>query len=390
MNIIVLFSLILVAGILVDGVIVTTEYADRKISLGHDRRAAYLEGSVRMSWPIIASTVTTLMVFFPLLVWPGIVGQFMKYLPITMIVVLSASLLMALIFIPILGSFLGKISTDKRTKTTPPKLYKDILKISVTRPILSIFLVGLLIVGSYTAYFSAKLGVQFFPDIEPEQAVVQILSRGDLSASEKNSLVKDTEASISILNGVDINFAKTGADGRTKDLVGSVRTIFSDWDERETAADLMESMRGSVKFLEGANINIVAQKEGPGGQGKPVRIEITGTDFDQLNKALFVIRQKMNKIDGFIDISDNLPSPGLEWNLNIDREIAARHGVTVASLGTMVKLLTKGVKVSDYRPDDTDEELEVFLRYIKSERNLDRLQELRAVSYTHLTLPTKA
>ena len=377
MNIIVLFSLILVAGILVDGVIVTTEYADRKISLGHDRRAAYLEGSVRMSWPIIASTVTTLMVFFPLLVWPGIVGQFMKYLPITMIVVLSASLLMALIFIPILGSFLGKISTDKRTKTTPPKLYKDILKISVTRPILSIFLVGLLIVGSYSAYFSAKLGVQFFPDIEPEQAVVQILSRGDLSASEKNSLVKDTEASIANLNGVDINFAKTGADGRTKDLVGSVRTIFSDWDERETAADLMESMRGSVKFLEGANINIVAQKEGPGGQGKPVRIEITGTDFDQLNKALFVIRQKMNKIDGFIDISDNLPSPGLEWNLNIDREIAARHGVTVASLGTMVKLLTKGVKVSDYRPDDTDEELEVFLRYIKSERNLDRLQELR-------------
>ena len=85
----------------------------------------------------------------------------------------------------------------------------------------------------------------------------------------------------------------------------------------------------------------------------------------------------MSAIDGFVDISDNLPSPGLEWNLNIDREMAARHGVSVASLGTMVKLLTKGIKISDYRPDDTDEELEVFLRYIKSERNLDRLQELR-------------
>ena len=128
MNIIVLFSLILVAGILVDGVIVTTEHADRKISLGYDRRAAYLEGAVRMSWPIVASTVTTLMVFFPLLVWPGIVGQFMKYLPITMIVVLSASLLMALIFIPILGSLVGKVSTNKRANTTPPKFYKDILK----------------------------------------------------------------------------------------------------------------------------------------------------------------------------------------------------------------------------------------------------------------------
>ena len=269
---------------------------------------------------------------------------------------------------PNTGSFLGKISTDKRTNTTPPKFYKNILKNAVTRPILSIFLVSVLILGSYVAYFSAGLGVQFFPDIEPEQAVVQILSRGDLSASEKNSLVKDTEASISGLNGVDINFAKTGADGRTKDLVGSVRTIFSDWNERKAAADLMESMRGNVKFLEGADINIVAQKEGPGGQGKPVRIEITGSDFNELNKALLDIKQKMNEIDGFIDISDNLPSPGLEWNLNIDREMAARHGVTVASLGTMVKLLTKGVKVSDYRPDDADEELEVFLRYIKSER----------------------
>ena len=209
---------------------------------------------------------------------------------------------------------MGKVSTNKRANTTPPKFYKDILKISVTRPIRSIFLVSLLILGSYLAYFSAKLGVQFFPDIEPEQAVVQILSRGDLSASEKNSLVKDTEASISDINGVDINFAKSGADGRTKDLVGSVRTIFSDWDTREKAADLMESMRGNVKFLEGADINIVAQKEGPGGQGKPVRIEITGSDFNELNKALIDIKQKMNEIDGFIDISDNLPSPGLEWN----------------------------------------------------------------------------
>ena len=88
-----------------------------------------------------------------MLIWPGIVGQFMKYLPITMIVVLSASLLMALIFIPILGSLLGKISTDNRHKTTPPKLYKNILKTSVTQPIRSIFLVSLLIIGSYIVFF---------------------------------------------------------------------------------------------------------------------------------------------------------------------------------------------------------------------------------------------
>jgi multidrug efflux pump len=203
------------------------------------------------------------------------------------------------------------------------------------------------------------------------------LTRGDLSAKEKDKLVKNTEENISGLDGILMKYAKTGADGRTKDLVGAVRTIFTDWSEREKASILMEKMRSRVKYLEGADINIVAQKEGPGGQGKPVRIEITGSDFVDLNKALKKIKLSMERIEGFIDISDNAPSPGLEWTLKIDREAAARHGVTVASLGTMVKLLTRGVKVSDYRPDDTDSELEVFLRYVKSERNLDRLQELR-------------
>ena len=107
MNIVVLFSLILVAGMLVDGVIVTTEYADRRIAMGASRRDAYLQGAQRMSWPIISSTVTTLMVFLPLLFWPGIVGQFMKYLPITVMSVLIASLFMALIFIPVLGGVIG-------------------------------------------------------------------------------------------------------------------------------------------------------------------------------------------------------------------------------------------------------------------------------------------
>ena len=93
---------------LVDGVIVTTEYADRQIAMGANRRDAYKSGAQRMAWPIISSTITTLMVFMPLLFWPGIVGQFMQYLPMTVIAVLTASLLMALIFIPVLGGLIGK------------------------------------------------------------------------------------------------------------------------------------------------------------------------------------------------------------------------------------------------------------------------------------------
>ena len=123
MNIVVLFSLILVAGMLVDAVIVTTEYADRKISQSINKTDAYKEAAIRMSWPIIASTITTLMVFLPLLFWPGIVGGFMKYLPITVIFVLSASLLMALVFVPVLGSIFGKSRSIRARKIYNCLLY---------------------------------------------------------------------------------------------------------------------------------------------------------------------------------------------------------------------------------------------------------------------------
>ena len=108
MNIVVLFSLILVVGMLVDGAIVTTELADRRLQEGATAKEAYSYAAKRMAWPIIASTATTLSVFFPLLFWSGIIGEFMKYLPITVLLTLFASLFMALIFIPVIGGVIGK------------------------------------------------------------------------------------------------------------------------------------------------------------------------------------------------------------------------------------------------------------------------------------------
>ena len=158
MNIIVLFSLILVAGMLVDGVIVTVEYADRKVSQGMSRTSAYIEGASRMAWPIIASTVTTLMVFLPLLVWPGIVGSFMKYLPITVMCVLSASLFMALIFIPVLVEKLVKLPPliHMDLKNSAPRIYRNILKLALHYPVM--------VVVSVIASMVVAFGWLFFQD----------------------------------------------------------------------------------------------------------------------------------------------------------------------------------------------------------------------------------
>ena len=107
---IVMFGLILAVGILVDSAVVVTEYGDKRISEGVGPMQAYVMAAKRMFWPIIASTATTLCAFLPLLLWPGVAGEFMKMLPLTLIFVLCASLVVALIYLPIIGGVSGRVS----------------------------------------------------------------------------------------------------------------------------------------------------------------------------------------------------------------------------------------------------------------------------------------
>ena len=382
MNIVVLFSLILVAGMLVDGVIVTTEYADRQIATGLDRKEAYKRGAQRMAWPIISATITTLMVFLPLLVWPGIVGQFMQYLPMTVIAVLTASLIMALVFVPVLGGLIGKKRIDSLSvAATAPRLYRRILKFAVRRPILVMSMVLSVMTASFMGYISAGLGVEFFPKIEPEQAQVQVLARGDLSAKERDLLVKATENSILPVVGVSDFYAQSfrgGGSGRQepRDAVGTIRTVFDDWQNREKAEVIISDMRSRLAPLAGADFNVLKQQQGPGA-AKPIKIEIIGQSLDELSAATSDIIARMNNLGGFEDITDSRPLPGTEWTLVTDRDAASRHGVSIAGLGTMIKMLTRGMVISEYRPDDSEDELDVVMRFMGNQRNLDRLRELR-------------
>ncbi len=389
MNLVVLFSLILVAGMLVDAVIVTTEYADRRIAQSVGRLQAYREGATRMAWPIIASTVTTLMVFLPLLFWPGIVGGFMKYLPITVICVLSASLVMALVFVPVLGGIFGKRNVTSYTPhRSAPRAYRWILKRAIHYPIVVVTVVAGFMFFSFWGYFSAGLGVTFFPDIEPDQAVVQVLSRGDLAAEERDQLVQEAENKILDIGGVSAKYAKSepASGQQAKDSIGFIRTVFDDWQERDRASVLIDEMRDRLEGLEGVRINVQAQKDGPGG-GLPIHIEIFNDDLETAAKATEAMRTLMEKIGGFVDTIDSRPMPGIEWTLEFDRNEASRHGVSIDALGNMVKLLTAGVSISDYRPDDTDEELDIKLRFPSDQRNLDRLEELRVPTATGSYVP---
>ena len=111
-NLMTIFGLILAVGMLVDGPIVISEYARAEQERGVRRRDSYINASYNMFWPIIASALTTIAAFIPLVFWPDTIGQWLRVIPITVIVVLSCSLIVTLIFVPALGSMIEKKTSD--------------------------------------------------------------------------------------------------------------------------------------------------------------------------------------------------------------------------------------------------------------------------------------
>lgn len=386
LNIVVLFSLILVVGMLVDGAIVVSEQADRNLQAGMAAVVAYAGASKRMAWPVIASTLTTLAVFLPLLGWPGMVGEFMKYLPITVIIAMTASLAMALLFIPVLGAILtgkGRVKNSDDSSVvegTFTQWYGRFLQRILAYPGRILLLALAILVLSYLAFFNFNKGVEFFPDVEPEFALIHIHARGDLSIDEKDEVVRQVEERILTLPELKSVYARSfnQATGRNvaEDVIGTIQLEFIDWNRRRKAAEIMEEIRNLTGDIAGIVIEVRKQERGPSG-GKPIQLEFVSRAPERIPAAVEQVRVLMAEIGGFVDIEDDLPLPGIEWELKINRERAAQFGANVANVGKTVQLVTGGIKVTDYRPDDNDEEVDIRIRYPKAYRNLEQLRQLR-------------
>ncbi len=393
-NIVVLFALIMAVGMLVDGTIVVVELADRKMAEGLARQKAYAAAAKRMAWPITAATATTLAAFMPLLFWPGIVGEFMKFLPITLIATLSASLFMALVFVPTLGSIIGgrapdsvqnaaslaaAESGDLDSITGLTGTYVKALRIAVTHPVKLVMLAAVLLTGAYSAYGAFGKGVEFFPDVEPENAVLHVRARGDLSVEESDALVREVESRLLDMGEFATIYARTGTTFRarvTEDTVGLIQLEFVDWNERRPAREILAEVRERTKDLAGIIIEARKEEAGPP-VGKPVQLQLSSRFPELLPRAVAAVRRGLDELGGFIDVTDSRPIPGIEWQVKVDRAEASRYGADITAVGNAIKLVTNGIKVGEYRPDDTDDEVEIRVRFPYRDRTIDELDRLR-------------
>lgn len=377
LNIVVLFSLILVAGMLVDGAIVVSELADRNLSEGQTVKGAWAEAASRMAWPIIASTATTLAVFVPLLFWPGVVGEFMKFLPITVIICLVASLAMALVFLPVLGGVSGgRRARSANESGRMMQRYRGLLSSLLSYPGFTLLGVLALVLVVYVAYGKFNYGIEFFPSVEPDSAQVQIRARGDLSVLERDAIVQQVEGRLQGMPEVKALYARSMLSTNTQlapDVIGVLQFQFTDWFTRRPASAILDDFLARTDDIPGIELEFRKQENGPAG-GKPIELQVSSLDSSKLSGFVDQIENQMRAQGGFVDIEDDRSLPGIEWRLEVDREAAARFGTDVLSIGSAVRLVTNGLVLATYRPEDVRDEVDIAVRVPNNWRELDQLQ----------------
>lgn len=378
-NIVVLFSLILAVGMLVDDAIIVTEFAERRMSEGMDRKEAFSLAAKRMAGPVVAATMTRVAAFSPLLFWPGIVGEFMKYMPITLIATLSASLLYALVFTPTLGAMFAKPTIEDGPKRDG--LYMKFVARAVRHPFIVVFFTLAALIVVPVAYAQYGKGVEFFPNVEPDYGLLYVHARGNLSLEEKDAAVRRVEDRILGWPGLTSVYTRVGkvsggGNDVGEDVVGVIQYEFVDWRERKAAGEILDDFRRELTGFPGVDIEVLVPEGGPP-TGKAIQIQLSAVDPSGLGDVARKVAAQLAATPGVIDISDGLPPPGVDWEIKVDRSVAARYGIGPASVGTVVQLVTSGLKLTDYRPAGADDAVDIRLRLPEERRTLSTLDDLR-------------
>ncbi len=492
---IVMFGLILAVGMLVDGAIVVVEYADKRIQDGAGPMTAYVEAAQRMFWPIVSSTATTLCAFLPMLFWPGVPGEFMGMLPVTLIFVLSASLIVALIYLPVMGGVAGRLSRSfeglssglkravpfwiVRAALVIPAAYLTFvgamqllnpgyvfggtqspfmglaaylpgivmflagailtsitlgaaaierrprriraghrrtpfgmfIKLIAGNPIMPIVTIGAVIgfvIATFGYFGQNNNGVEFFVDSEPEQAIVYVLARGNLSLAEKDALVREVEEEVLGTTGVETAFAfagdggldsNTGGAESPKDTIGQVQLELVRWEDRPRVSSettlfgiipfttteidpayagntVLETLETKLADIPGIQTEILNLSRGPASP-KPVALRLKGDNWQDLQAATAIARERFEITTGLADIEDTRPLPGIDWQIDVDVEAAGRYGADVATVGGMVQLVTRGLLLDTMRVDTSDEEIDIRVRFPEDDRLLSTLDSLK-------------
>jgi len=387
LNMVILFGLILALGMLVDNAIVIVENIYRHKQLGRGRVEAAMKGAGEVAWPVISSTATTLAAFSPILFWPGTIGDFMKYLPITLIITLTCSLFVALVISPTICSLIsgGKVrKIEKDTHHPFIGVYRAILGWTLRNRAITLIAAILVLVSVMTSYGTFGRGIELFPDIDPRRAMVNIRCPQGTNVRETNRLarlveerikpfasdMKHVTTTVGTSGGVMAAFGASGGPH-----TGNITIVFHDFEERpRPSAVAIAEMRKVLADIPGAEIKLEKEAAGPVA-GDPISVRVIGEDFKELQKLSQEARKLMEGTPGLVNLRSDYEATRPELPFLPDRPRIREAAIDTNSIGQYLKAGIFGSEVGKYR--QFNDEFDITLRMPMKDRS--KVEDLLAL-----------
>lgn len=378
LNTIVLFALVMVVGMLVDAAIVVTERAQARITQGLSRTEAFIEAGQQMFMPVMSSTLTTLCAFLPLLFWPGQVGDFMRYLPLTVITVLTAAFIVSVFLLPALGAAIGRNRLSTPSSDTNPGVlmqqYIRVLKACLRYPKTVLFTAVWLCVGLIFAYSNSNPRIEFFPDTESNIIYVDLMTKGDLSLEERDHLVREVEADLTPFYD-EVESIYTQVRGFSERF-GRLTLNLTDWSLRRESEQIMNALRQHLTEREGVKIFISRPKSGPGGNSSELSLEVSAVNKTTLYRGIEALKRELSTLPELSEVETSIRTNGIEWNYRIDRDAMSAYGVGLDVLSAYIQLFSNGIKLVDFTLPNSAELVDVRLFVPESDRTLTGMESI--------------
>lgn len=409
LNMIVLFSLIMALGMLVDNAIVIVENIFRHVEEGSDLLTASVDGTREVAGAVAASTATTVAAFAPLLFWTGIMGQFMGYLPRTIVITLICSLIVAVVVLPVATArFMrrtkaAKEKAEARESTEvgdapyrdseldaaplPDGLvmsrYRRLLELAIRRRYWTFALGNLALIGTFMAYGALNNGVEFFPETEPNRATISVRAPIGTDVEATDRIVRQIENFLTGEENVDVFVAEVGVSGGGQDpmaasqAAANLARITVDFLPDQNTAEpgeqiriedttvTIERIREAVESIPGAEIVVEKERMGPP-VGKPVDVRVIGDDIHEAGRIAARVRRELREIPGVTGLSDNYRVGRPELRLRIDRGAAKRVGASTQAVAGIVRAAVNGQEVSTLR--DGEDEYDIIVTLAEEHR----------------------
>jgi multidrug efflux pump len=386
LNMVVLFSLVLVLGMLVDNAIVIVENTYRHLQLGYGRVEAAILGAREVAWPVATSTFTTVCAFLPLMFWPGIMGDFMKYMPITLSLGLMASLFVALVFNPTICSvWTGRSPRPRQKDHWFIRGYRRFQRAGLDNPGLTLFLAFCLLAALMTLYGKIGRGVEFFPEGDPERAVIGVRAPQGTNIHETDRIVRQIEERLKPYKPwIKHVVTNVGSSGGGMDIMAStggphlanISLIFYDFAQRKRpSTQIIAAIRRDIADIAGAEIKVEKEQEGPP-TGAPVSVRIIGKDFKVLEQLSDQAKRMIANVPNLVNLRSDLEATRPELAFTVNRRVAMLLGVNTAIVGNFLKMAVFGSKVGTYRQYNDEYDITVRLP-LKDRTKVDDLYRLQ-------------